>query len=800
VTGGSGTTHFEQIYGRATAALNNALVAFDDAKDVTRLMRSEQDSLVKLQDRVSEQELAYRNALIELYGTPYPDDMGPGKTWKQDYDGPDTLHYMYVETPELPFDSLWNYPGAVTAPTTWDISLADLPSDWGTKYDYTGLEVFDEDGRYADGASISFAVGPHGYFDKPADWTSRRASPGKLQQAISAEIAAHNRLLEAVFNQGSTKGSLDRLIGLYQAENDAYDEIRGYQRDLLIAEEVLETAEVANDLFQLYQDSVKEDIIFASDAIAEALPGSLVVGVASGGDLTSAGRSAIEIAGYSTVKVLDTIKLVRNTVVKALATATSTAKRWREFEDIQRLERETEQRAALVEIGDFFEGMQAQLWGINQALRAYDDARRQVRALIAEGDRIQEEREISRKRSAALVQGYRTRDAAFRIFRNEKLERYKTLFDLSSRYALLAANAYDYETGLLGTEAGRDFTGRIIASRALGVVGPGGQPQFAGSDTGDPGLSSALAEMKADWDVVRSRLGFNNPDAYGTTVSLRAENYRIRPGEAGAHEWRNILHGARVRDLLEDADVRRYCMQISNGDGLPVPGLLLEFRTTITDGYNLFGRQLAGGDHAFSASSFATKIHAVGVALEGYVGMSDPDANSDAGGTSPEDPDLSFLDPTALSATPYVYLIPVGADAMRSPPLGDASRIRRWNVKDLALPLPFNIGDSGFSTAPLYQSNDSLSEPLFTVRKHQAFRPVSDGSLFSPSIYTGGGGLAYSQYTSNRLIGRSAWNSRWKLVIPGKTLLNDPDEGLNRLLATLTDIKLHLVTYSYSGN
>ena len=76
--------------------------------------------------------------------------------------------------------------------------------------------------------------------------------------------------------------------------------------------------------------------------------------------------------------------------------------------------------------------------GDQPALREYDDAQRDVRSsAIAEGNRIQEEREIFRKRSAALVQGFRTRDAAFRIFRNEKLERYKTLFDLASRYAFL---------------------------------------------------------------------------------------------------------------------------------------------------------------------------------------------------------------------------------------------------------------------------------------------------------------------------------------------------------------------------
>ena len=131
--------------------LNNALVAFDDAKDVTRLMRSEQDSLAGLQNRVAEQELAYRNALIELYGTPYPDDTGPGKTWTQDYDGPDVVHYMYVETPELPFDSLWNYPGRDSSEGTMTISLgAIFPATGVSDYFLTGLDVFEEVVRIID--------------------------------------------------------------------------------------------------------------------------------------------------------------------------------------------------------------------------------------------------------------------------------------------------------------------------------------------------------------------------------------------------------------------------------------------------------------------------------------------------------------------------------------------------------------------------------------------------------------------------------------------------------------------------
>lgn len=784
-------THFEQIYLRAKGALNNAVTAFDDAKDVTRLMRSEEDSLAELQNDIANQELAYRNALIEIYGTPYPDDMGPGKTWNQDFDGPDTIHYMYVETPELDYASLWNYPGEIVE-TEWEISLADLPPDWGERYDHTATEIYNHP-NYSENPTIKFSVGPHGYFEKPSDWTSRRASPGKIQQAISAEIAAHNSLLQAVYTQTATKASLDRLLGVFLAEVNDYGKIRSWERDLLEAEETLSQAKLANELFELAWSFYKSYLDKYNDAIIEALPNSFIAGLAAGGDLTAGARSVLKNSNVVLLSAGDGQLLARTSLLQALETATETTKRWREFEDIARVDRSIENRAALVEIGNFFEGMQDQLWGINQSLRELDDAEREVQGLLAEGNRILEEREIFRKRSSALIHGYRTRDTAFRIFRNEKLERYKTLFDLASQYAWLAANAYDYETGLLGTDAGQSFLQRIIQARALGVVGEDGEPQFAGSNTGDPGLSSALAEMKGDWDVVRSRLGFNNPDNYTTLASLRTEHFRILPTTSGDMNWEQVLNEARKRDLLEDADVRRNCMQIANDDGTPVPGIILEFSTTITDGFNLFGRPLAAYDHAYSPSSFATKIHSIGVALEGYMGMEDPDFNEDAGGQSPSDPDISFLDPTALSATPYIYLVPVGADIMRSPPLGDANELRSWVVKDVAIPMPFNVGAAELSTSDLYQSNDYLTEPLFSIRKHQAFRPVSDASLLDVQ-------LEPSIYVNTRLIGRSVWNTKWKLIIPGKTLLGDPDEGLDRLIRTLKDIKLYFVTYSYSGN
>jgi hypothetical protein len=803
IVGENPTTHFEQIYDRAKGALQNALVSFNDAKDVTRLMRSETDALNDLQASVLSQELAFTNSLISIYGTPYSDDIGPGKTYKQGYAGPDLLHYMYVETVEQDFQGLVS-PGQ-NGPYTFQVDIQDFPPEWQTNL-FVSVESLNlirhDDPSYNTNKMVEFNIGPHG-FSKPTTWTGRRKSPGRLQQAASDVIMAHQNLIEALGGASDSKKFFDKEVELLVAQEAAATAIGIVEERHLALQSTLIAVAGANEIFQEILDNSEEAAAVVSEAIVEALPRSIIAGVAAGGDATSPARAALKSAKGIAQGVIAVLGFARNAITAGLTTATEIAIATEELHLIGAIEGDIEFQEKVVAIGAALEDLKGQLPGINQRLRQLDDAWRGYHGLLAEGERLQLERLVTRERSAALVQGYRTRDAAFRIFRSEKLERYKALFDLAAQYCFMAAQAYDYETGQLGTTEGRDFIKRIINSSALGVM-KDGEPQFAGSNTGDPGLSSVLAEMHEDWTVLKSRLGYNNPDAYGTTVSLRMENHRILPGAEGDAAWTDVLQRGRMANLLDDADVDRYCLQIESAEEFPVPGIILEFSTSIQNGNNLFGRPAAAGDHGFSPAFFATKIFSVGVAFEGYQGMDNPVANGTAvnlaGGVSPAAPNITFLDQNALFATPYIYLIPVGVDSMRSPPLGDVSTIRTWTVDDVTIPLPFNIGASDFSTKKLWQESDSLSEPLFGIRKHQPFRPVSSAGAFASDVYSSQGGLARSQFTNTRLIGRSVWNSRWKIVIPGYTLLNNPEEGMNRFIQTVKDVKLHFVTYSYSGN
>jgi hypothetical protein len=358
---------------------------------------------------------------------------------------------------------------------------------------------------------------------------------------------------------------------------------------------------------------------------------------------------------------------------------------------------------------------------INAHLRELDDAERNYRTLVARGQRILEEREIFRQTSASIVQGYRTRDAAFRIFRNEKLERYKTLFDLAARYAFLAAQAYDYETGLLGTDEGRGFVNRIIGSRALGVV-EDGQPQFAGSNTGDPGLSSVLAEMQADWSVLRGRLGFNNPDTYGTTMSLRSHLYRIRQGSEGDANWKDVLESFWMEDIMADPDVRRHALRGETAV-YSTPGLVIPFSSTIAGGRNFFGNPLLAGDTTFSPASFATKIFAAGIALPGYIGLVDPSTNL-------SDIDLSGAESRPISTPAGSIRTP-----SRRPPTSTSFRpgstrcgVRRWGTPGAFAPGMSATSRSPFrstSARPPSRPTNGGSPPISSARRSSACASIS---------------------------------------------------------------------------
>jgi hypothetical protein len=104
-----------------------------------------------------------------------------------------------------------------------------------------------------------------------------------------------------------------------------------------------------------------------------------------------------------------------------------------------------------------------------------------VESVIAEAERIIDERTLERAQAADSITKERYNDMFFRLARNNALSRYSSQFDLAQKYAYLAAQAYDYETGLLSSDpkSADAFLARIVGARTLGEFDGSGKPMVA---------------------------------------------------------------------------------------------------------------------------------------------------------------------------------------------------------------------------------------------------------------------------------------------------------------------------------
>ena len=772
----AGKSHYEQVYDRSLAAVLNAKGAFDQAAKMTRLLRNQENQVSDANTKIQDQERAFNYQLVDLYGSPYPGDVGPGKTYVQGYSGPDLANWFVIDRP---------YTFTNNEPTINFVSRVPIGISNFTGFNELAA-VTGSARNNTQEVNVNYTPSMIGQFAdvwKPGIELGSRNVTGRLQKALidtqlaKMEVQAVAKDLEADYEAFDRKGELLTEMFLIHKENiEEYERIGEIKKGLGISVGAMTIAEGA-------LSGAASSAVRASEILMEGLP--KVVGVAT--DINSGFRATILTGGKT---IAAPFKNASNALRIALGVQQSLIGSFESkrnkyllekgytYEEIQEI---YEYETQLHSIMERYRGMEAASLKLQQATES-------LRNILAQGERIQLEREIFRKRAATQVQGYRTNDLTFRAFRNESLEQYRTLFDLASRYTYLAAKSYDYETGLLGSAQGQAVISKIVSSRALGDLS-GGKPQATVSTLGDSGLAGTMAQLQADFSVAKGRLGINNPDTNGTLISLRQELFRILDNPAITSDdtaWRQTLEQHMVSDLMSDPDAAVMCRNLRKPDGSKVPGIVIPFGSTIEHGKNFFGLPTAGGDHLFSASNFATKIYSVGVMYQGYVGM-DPYAEFNPGAGAAD-----TNDPNVLSATPYLYLIPVGADKMLAPPLGDTGAERSWMVKDQALPLPYNLGATAFSSTQFFSADGTLSEQPWIQRKHQAFRAVNDAAFFY--------GLQPAEFGSARLVGRSVWNTQWKIVIPAYGLLNDEQTALTRFAASVQDIKLFLRTYSHSGN
>lgn len=811
---GSGPSHFDQIHERATGMVSNATAVWDQANSSGNMLRQIGNSEEEFRNATFQEDLAYRNQLIAIFGKPYEGTVGPGRLYPAGYEGPDLALYMYVPVRQINKDTVpgpaaswatFNAKGELNGGELYQAFAASKPEGSGTSVLNKETALKDVSGGLRDLFSPTFAsstnnlvyaadttsglfsvnftdltnpkfdltnftnqmpVTAAGYtFQAPQSWGSRPAT-GQLQDLINQMIQQEAAVAEAIAAwDGLTGDAVEvlRLVnsrlttsGRNQGRNEIFTRVKYSVNNTI---KVIETAKQVIDAAEQLTWELKE-------AIVEGVPVNLPTGglAISPGDALSLARSGIEFtatgtrAGLFTADSALTIgKLIAEISLdiaeNELALTQANEERIQEIREWLKEAEDAIGDEAILRVAIFKE---------IQALRALSD---QYRSLLDEGGRLIDERAAFNKRVAAQTQKSRYQDMTFRVARNHALQTYRSSFDLASRYAYLAASAYDYETNYSLTDPASpvDAYGEIIKARTLG------------------GLSQVISRLKTNHDVQRSLLGLNNIQRETGDISMRRELKRILPsgesqpgglpatGQDSDTVWKEELQKARVPDLWQVAEFRQQCRPFASavdaaGNPVPQPGIVLRFSSDISTGKNFFGKPLSGGDQAYSTSNYATKIGSVGVTFDGY--QTDDVLND-------------------LAAAPRVYFIPAGMDIMRVSRSDDPNELRSWNVVEQAIPLPFPATSSRISQSGYIPLLDGVNGRLGDTRRFSDFRAYPDS--------------AEEPMTDRRLIGRSIWNTEWLLIIPGATLNADPNTGLDRFVDQVSDIKLIFDTYGQSG-
>ena len=756
----AGQTHFEQIYERAIDAMNNAVTVFDEVNGMNASIRGTQDTVEQFTQQVEEQERDYKNRLIEIFGYPYAGDIGPGKTYCSGYDGPDLLHYQYIATKEIsedtapPSDSFT----AFFKPIAASFGKAGLVFPQDTSLGTNGLSL-DSDAA-EDGMNVEYPISAGKYaFVAPAEWGLRRA-PGELQSALSDLVQAETSLKRSLRDYDTLLRNIEEtLSGLDGEVNDVEETIK-IKEAAQKKQRAYSGSILAMKQLQIVMNRAAEIQAAATEVAQEALP--KVVGLAT--DATAPARAAVKGGGFLVKNGFSLVSDAAEGVTAGLEFA-------KEQTDLQ-TDIDLDSSALKVSNQEDCKSVLA-LLREEAPLRMEIYTQKEIvqqtggryLAALASGQRLLDERVAFRKKTAGQATKLRYQDMTFRIFRNDAIQKYRAQFDLAARYTYMAATAYDYEVNLLGQDgkAGRRFFNDIIRQRSLGQMKDGNPA------AGRFGLADPLARMSQNFKVLKTQMGFNNPQTEENSFSLRSEWFRVRPhdeaqpDEAAETLWRNGLKKCRVADLWQLPEFRRYCRPMAPEIAGPQPAIVIRFPTTVTFGLNFFGWPLGGRDSAYDPSQYSTRVRSAGVWFSGYNG-------------------------NGLSYTPRVYLIPIGADVLRSPN-SDNFETRLWRVVDQKIPTPFPIGSSEMQNASYIPAMDNLGGELAAIRKSASFRAYHDAG-FTPDQMT----------RDSRLIGRSVWNTEWMLVIPGGTLLNDSNAGLDLLIDSITDIRFSFQTYAYSGN
>jgi hypothetical protein len=786
--------HFEQTYDKAQPALDNAKRVFDYARNLTGELRKQMDDEGQFARVRGERERDLTGRLIEVFGYPYQDDIGPGKLYNfngdpAQYDGPDIFKYDVVDLEDI----IGEPDGGVQ---TYSVRVR---SDEETSPGVPAYGNTCTSGQ-PDVHCVEFSLSTSGYGNirDPQGPKSTRKAPGEIQLARGDLLQSRRRLEQGLANYDNLLAKIESQRDLLEAQYNVGNLEIQILRDAATQQRDLNSELKSLRIKQLTFRRIAEQGQRIANATAESMPGvfGVIAGLAAGtvtdiGSFTKGPLKAVAAVATLAASVasdaaqfeeMDVQKAKEDT--QAAATISITSAR-NDFAVLQ-------QQKVLEELVRQEPVQRLELYALTTAI---NQTQGRYLAAVQRGVRLLEERDIFRREESSDAVLRRYKNMAYRIYRDDAIQRYRAMFDQAARMVYLTAKAFDYETNAFAdatdATAGSRFLTNIVRSRSLGL-----QDGFAG---GESSLADIMDSMKGAYDgTYKPQLA---EELVSTKFSLRVENFGILPDESGItataradanRRWREKLASYVVPVLSEHPDYKEFCFPLTTQAAADGPAIVIDdISTTIADGVNFFGNQFnAYGSSQYNPQRASHKIKKMGVWYSNY--------------------NTAFQ---GLTGTPYMYFFPAGADLMRSP--FDLQDLRSFTVYNQIIPTAqsFSVSGTNFQKPywlPEVSAFGAVDNNLGTRVRYLTFRAFNSSatSLAADTIVPGSTELSLSAN-----VGRSVWNDRWVLIIPGSGLgtTADYNENIQRFIygpliaggngardntKAVTDIKLSFLTYA----
>ena len=523
------TTHFDQIYARALSAVQNAVTTFNQASELSDALRAQADTESDFGASISQQELAFRNQLIGLFGYPYSGDIGPNTPNPTGYIGPDLYHWMYIDTTDVT--------GQSTPPGTNFTALykpfSDAAGEWGFQFSSDITNAMSVNAGSV--LEINYPISTSGFmFQAPASWGARQAE-GSLQTTLRGIVQAKASYLQAVlaYNQlvTSIQGQLNMLQARFQLDSTQI----GIQNTELQTDSTMNSAILAAQAAAAAADQFGQTTEKITGGLVEAIP--KVEGLAD--DALAPVRSTLLEASILPETTLGTLNNIATLAAAAAQFGENEANLVLQVQG-QTAQLSYDEKQAVSDLQNSVRSELGLRVSLFQQAQALQQAVQTYQSTLAQAQQVLEQRLVFRQLTAGTVAQMRYRDLAFRILRNDALNEYDTQFTLAARYVFLAAKAFDYEVNLDTAGAG-DLATSVVSERSVGQVANGAP------DVSRSGLAGILGQLEQNFQVLEPSLGLNNVQNEEAQFSLRTEWQRI----TNSASWLALLQNSVVSNLWD---------------------------------------------------------------------------------------------------------------------------------------------------------------------------------------------------------------------------------------------------------